>query len=195
MMGYPGHGRGVTPRLCEELFGRIAELADGKNLGGGMNMKTNYCVKLSFLEIYNEKVQDLLAKKGGGADLKIVNDPQKGPFVRGLSEHEVTSWAEVEKLLDKGMDTRSVAATAMNDKSSRSHAVVQLALDMEDSLGQVGAKKITRPRRSRANLVDLAGSEKVSKSKVEGVQCTRTHKRDPLGLRLVVFWLLFTDVH
>ena len=55
---------------------------------------------------------------------------------------------EVEKLLDKGMDTRSVAATAMNDKSSRSHVVVQLALDMEDSLGQVGAKKITRPRRS-----------------------------------------------
>ena len=54
-----------------------------------------------------------------------------------------------------GMDTRSVAATATNDKSSRSHAVVQLALDMEDSLGQVGAKKITRPRRSRANLVDL----------------------------------------
>ena len=80
------------------------------------------------------------------------------------------------------MDTRSVAATAMNDKSSRSHAVVQLALDMEDSLGQVGAKKITRPRRSRANLVDLAGSEKVSKSKVEGVQCTRTHNRDLLVL-------------
>ena len=77
--------------------------------------------------------------------------------VRNITEHAVTSWEEVDKLLDKGMSTRSVAATAMNDTSSRSHAVVQLALDMEDSLGTVGQKEITRPRRSRANLVDLAG--------------------------------------
>uniref|UniRef100_A0A7S4GPK1 Kinesin-like protein n=1 Tax=Eutreptiella gymnastica TaxID=73025 RepID=A0A7S4GPK1_9EUGL len=153
--------------MCEELFSRIAGKAEmgGKETGAG-KMTTTYVVKLSFLEIYNEKIQDLLGNKS--KDLKIINDPKRGPLVKGLSEHVVTSWEEVEKLLDKGMETRSVAATAMNDTSSRSHAVVQIALDMEDSLGQVGAKKITRPRRARANLVDLAGSEKVSKSKVEG---------------------------
>ena len=85
----------------------------------------------------------------------------RGPTVRGLTEKLVHSWEEIEALLDAGMDSRTTAATAMNDKSSRSHAVVQLSLDMETQLGQVGAKKISRPRRSRANLVDLAGSEKV----------------------------------
>lgn len=70
MMGYPGHGRGVTPRLCEELFLRIDSAKEsGRN--------TTFEVKLSFLEIYNERVQDLLSKKR--EDLKIVHDPQKGP--------------------------------------------------------------------------------------------------------------------
>jgi hypothetical protein len=162
MMGYEGHGRGITPRLCEELFMRIkykSETPDDLK-------RTSYVVKVSFLEIYNEKVQDLLAKKG--ADLKIVHDPLKGPVVKGLSEHAVRTWDDVNQLLTRGMETRTTAATAMNDTSSRSHAVVQISLDMEDSLGVVGGKSITRPRRSRANLVDLAGSEKVSKSKVEG---------------------------
>ncbi len=97
--------------------------------------KTTYSVKISFLEIYNEKVQDLLSKKG--SELKIVHDPLKGPIVRGLTEHPVTSWREVERMLDHGMEHRSTAATAMNDRSSRSHAVVQLSLDMEDNLGVV----------------------------------------------------------
>ena len=71
------------------------------------------------------------------------------------------SWDEVNQILDQGIANRSVAATAMNATSSRAHTVIQLSLDMVDELGQVGAKKISRPRRSRANLVDLAGSEKV----------------------------------
>lgn len=159
MMGYPGHGRGITPRLCEELFLRIEDFKQSKP-------NTTYEVKVSFLEIYNEKVQDLLSKKR--EDLKIAHDPQRGPVVRGLIERKVTTWEEVEKTLDSGMDNRSTAATAMNDKSSRSHAVVVLAVDMEDNLGTAMGKKITRPRRARSNLVDLAGSEKVGKSKVEG---------------------------
>eukprot|EP00669_Euglena_mutabilis_P013747 TRINITY_DN873_c0_g1_i1.p1 TRINITY_DN873_c0_g1~~TRINITY_DN873_c0_g1_i1.p1 ORF type:complete len:681 (+),score=243.03 TRINITY_DN873_c0_g1_i1:227-2044(+) len=159
MMGYPGHGRGVTPRLCEELFHRIDDAKESKK-------NTTYDVKVSFLEIYNEKVQDLLSRKR--EDLKIVHDPQKGPVVKGLTEKSATSWNEVDHLLTVGMEHRTTAATAMNDRSSRSHAVVVLALDMVDILGQVGTKQISRPRRSRANLVDLAGSEKVGKSKVEG---------------------------
>ena len=166
MMGYAGKGRGVNPLLCEEMFARIAAHGE-KPVVPGQTL-TTYAVKVSFLEIYNEKVQDLLLGKGKGSNLKIIQDPKRGPVVKDLSEHVVTTWEQVEKLLDKGMETRSVAATAMNDTSSRSHAVVQLSLDMEDSLGSVGGKKIARPRRARANLVDLAGSEKVSKSKVEG---------------------------
>eukprot|EP00667_Euglena_gracilis_P002644 EG_transcript_2649 len=164
MMGTEGEGRGVTPRLCEELFVRIAQK---ESLPDDLK-KTTYSVKISFLEIYNEKVQDLLSKKSTGHDLKIVHDPLLGPVVKGLTEHVVTTWDEVNRLLLHGMHTRTTASTAMNDASSRSHAVVQISLDMEDALGVVGMKRISRQRRSRANLVDLAGSEKVSKSKVEG---------------------------
>jgi|UniRef100_A0A7S4FYE6 kinesin family protein 1 len=159
MMGYEGKGRGVSPRMCEEMFARIEEAKEAKK-------NTTYSVKVAMLQIYNEQVQDLLKK--GGPNLKIVNDPQKGPTVRGLIEKDVHSWDEVNQILDQGIANRSVAATAMNATSSRAHTVIQLSLDMVDELGQVGAKKISRPRRSRANLVDLAGSEKISKSKVEG---------------------------
>eukprot|EP00668_Euglena_longa_P040768 GGOE01053670.1.p1 GENE.GGOE01053670.1~~GGOE01053670.1.p1 ORF type:complete len:715 (+),score=184.95 GGOE01053670.1:375-2519(+) len=168
MMGYPGTGRGITPRICEELFLRIeSAMESGKN--------TTFEVKLSFLEIYNEKVQDLMSKKR--EDLKIVHDPQKGPLVKGLTEKTVTTWEEVDRALTIGMEHRTTAATAMNDRSSRSHAVVVLALEMVDTLGKVGTKSIVRPRRSRANLVDLAGSEKVFKSKVEG-----TNLKEAIGI-------------
>ena len=72
------------------------------------------------------------------------------------------------------MDTRRVAATAMNDKSS--HKLCAGCASCAQHGAQVGAKKITRPRRSRANLVDLAECEKVSKSKIEGLQRTGENK-------------------
>lgn len=168
MMGWPGHGRGVTPRLCEELFVRIESAKE-------MRKNTTYEVKLSFLEIYNEKVQDLLSRKR--EDLKIIHDPKMGPIVKNLSERTVTCWDDVDRCLAVGMEHRTTAATAMNDRSSRSHAVVVIAMEMVDTFGQVGNKTISRPRRSRANLVDLAGSEKVSKSKVEG-----TNLKEAIGI-------------
>ena len=123
--------------------------------------------------MYNEKVKDLTKPKGKDEKpLEVYQDPKAGPIVKGLSHTVVTNWEQVTALLQKGSMVRATGSTAMNDRSSRSHALVQLLLSQEEVIGTVGKKDIFRKRSSRINLVDLAGSEKISKSKVEGVGLT-----------------------
>ena len=118
MMG-AGDEPGIIPRLCVSLFERVAATATASEAK----------VEVSYMEIYNEKVFDLLdltsATKSG---LKVREHSVLGPYVAGLSQLAVVSFAEIEQLMVEGNKSRTVAATNMNNESSRSHAVFTLVL-------------------------------------------------------------------
>ncbi|KAG5864914.1 hypothetical protein JTB14_016917 [Gonioctena quinquepunctata] len=142
MMGIP-EDPGITPKLCNRVFGYLQETAVGDEI---INMK----VLVSYLEIYNEKVRDLLAPeenhiKRKSSSLKIREHPKRGPYVQGLSEHPATCSSDLLDLLEKGNKKRKIAATLSNPQSSRSHSVFSVNCD--------GVK---------LNLIDLAGSEKAA---------------------------------
>ncbi|XP_072284062.1 stAR-related lipid transfer protein 9 [Pyxicephalus adspersus] len=149
MMGTPT-SIGLTPRICEGLF-----CYDGDSLGTPPSCR----IEVSFLEIYNERVRDLLhqADQKKPYTLRVREHPEKGPYVQGLSQHIVTSYEQVVALLEKGMESRITAATHIHDASSRSHAIFTIQYTqaiLEDNL----PSEIT----SKVNLVDLAGSERAS---------------------------------
>ncbi|KAG5358050.1 Kinesin-like protein KIF1B [Yarrowia sp. B02] len=154
MMGTP-EDLGLIPRTCEQLFSQIDEMASAD---------VSVTVRVSYLEIYNERVQDLLrpAKKqghGNNAGLRLREAKDTGPYVEGLSDFPVESYQDVKKYLELGNANRVTAATKMNDASSRSHAVFtlevkQVVFDPEHDT--------TEEKTSRIRLVDLAGSERAT---------------------------------
>ncbi|XP_063424570.1 kinesin-like protein KIF14 isoform X2 [Mytilus trossulus] len=156
---------GIIPRFCEELFSRV----DHEVTRDSEMVKIN--VEISFFEIYNEKIHDLLAsskEKGGKSQLKVREHPSTGPYVEGLSMYVVNSFEDVEGWITLGNKNRATATTGMNERSSRSHSVFTLVLT-QTRTDEVGVKK-NDPRRitSKINLVDLAGSERQSQAKTEG---------------------------
>ncbi|KAI8973210.1 hypothetical protein BDF20DRAFT_914689 [Mycotypha africana] len=156
MMGY-GEDKGIIPRTCSELFNRIQA-----------NQKTNlnYRVEVSYIEIYNEKVRDLLNPKNKG-NLKVREHPSLGPYVEDLSRLVVTSFDDIEHLMDEGNKARTVAATNMNETSSRSHAVFTVFLTQKclDDLTNLETEKV-----ARISLVDLAGSERANSTGATGAR-------------------------
>ncbi|XP_067367338.1 kinesin-like protein KIF13A isoform X1 [Channa argus] len=155
MMGN-GDQPGLIPRLCCSLFDRVHREA---------NEAHSFKVEVSFMEIYNEKVRDLLDPKGSRQSLKVREHKVLGPYVDGLSQLAVTSFEDIEVLMSEGNKSRTVAATNMNEESSRSHAVfsiivTQTLYDLQS--GNSGEKV------SKMSLVDLAGSERVSKTGAAG---------------------------
>ncbi|KAK7063154.1 Kinesin-like protein kif13b [Halocaridina rubra] len=148
--------KGIIPRLCDTLFDRIAT-----NEG----CSTSYKVEVSYMEIYNEKVHDLLDPKGSRQTLKVREHNILGPYVDGLSQLAVSSYEEIEQLIEEGNKARTVAATNMNSESSRSHAVftVVLTQTITDFASGVSGEKV-----SKMSLVDLAGSERAVKTGAVG---------------------------
>uniref|UniRef100_A0A5F8HK25 Kinesin family member 13A n=1 Tax=Monodelphis domestica TaxID=13616 RepID=A0A5F8HK25_MONDO len=147
---------GLIPRLCCALFQRISL---------EQNESQIFKVEVSYMEIYNEKVRDLLDPKGSRQSLKVREHKVLGPYVDGLSQLAVTSFEDIESLMSEGNKSRTVAATNMNEESSRSHAVfniivTQTLYDLQS--GNSGEKV------SKVSLVDLAGSERVSKTGAAG---------------------------
>ncbi|CAJ0916710.1 unnamed protein product [Ranitomeya imitator] len=110
---------GLIPRLCSTLFERTQK-AESDEL--------SFKVEVSFMEIYNEKVRDLLDPKGSRQSLKVREHKVLGPYVDGLSKLAVTSYRDIESLMSEGNKSRTVAATNMNEESSRSHAVFNIIL-------------------------------------------------------------------
>ncbi|PGH13046.1 hypothetical protein AJ79_03883 [Helicocarpus griseus UAMH5409] len=158
MMGY-GEEAGVIPKICKDMFQRIAALqAENKNL--------TCTVEVSYLEIYNERVRDLLnpATKG---NLKVREHPSTGPYVEDLAKLVVRSFQEIENLMDEGNKARTVAATNMNETSSRSHAVFTLTVTQKrhDAETTMDTEKV-----SRISLVDLAGSERATSTGATGAR-------------------------
>ncbi|XP_062520862.1 kinesin-like protein KIF13A isoform X2 [Corticium candelabrum] len=155
MMGGPGQ-KGVIPRLCDILFDRIQKNDDSR---------LKYTVEVSYMEIYNERVRDLLDPRGGKNALKVREHASLGPYVDGLSKLAVKSFGDIDSLMSEGNKSRTVASTNMNSESSRSHAVftVIMTQTMFDPSTMAGHEKV-----SRISLVDLAGSERLSKTGAEG---------------------------
>ena len=157
MMGY-GEEAGVIPRICKNMFERITDLQKDKNL--------TYTVEVSYLEIYNERVRDLLnpATKG---NLKVREHPSTGPYVEDLAKLAVRSFEEIEHLMDEGNKARTVAATSMNETSSRSHAVFTLTVTQKrhDEETRMDTEKV-----AKISLVDLAGSERATSTGATGAR-------------------------
>ncbi|NWV46085.1 KIF1A protein, partial [Daphoenositta chrysoptera] len=158
MMGRQEPGqRGIIPQLCEDLFARVA-------LEGSPEL--SFSVEVSYLEIYCERVRDLLNPKSRGG-LRVREHPLLGPYVQDLSRLAVTSFADIADLMDSGNKARTVAATNMNETSSRSHAVFTIVFSQRrrDPLSDLTTEKV-----SRISLVDLAGSERADASGAKGIR-------------------------
>ncbi|XP_055088134.1 kinesin-like protein KIF13B isoform X2 [Periophthalmus magnuspinnatus] len=147
---------GLIPRLCSALFNRIdLELREGES----------FTVEVSYMEIYNEKVRDLLDPKGSRQTLRVREHKVLGPYVDGLSRLAVSSYKDIESLMSEGNKSRTVAATNMNEESSRSHAVFNIILThtLCDLMSGTSGEKV-----SKLSLVDLAGSERAAKTGAAG---------------------------
>ncbi|KAK8189309.1 P-loop containing nucleoside triphosphate hydrolase protein [Phyllosticta capitalensis] len=156
MMGTPEQP-GLIPRTCHELFDRIQN---------DPTPNTTYSVHVSYFEVYNEHVRDLLTHRTNPATyLKIRESQTDGVYVQGLSEAPVKSYVDVARLMRTGDLNRTTASTKMNDTSSRSHAVFTIHLkQMQHSL----LTDETIERTARMRLVDLAGSERVKTTEATG---------------------------
>ncbi|EFY97286.2 kinesin [Metarhizium robertsii ARSEF 23] len=162
MMGTPDQP-GLIPRTCEDLFERI-------DAAHNENSNIAYNVRVSYFEVYNEHVRDLLVPVNPNAPphyLKIRESPTEGPYVKDLTEVPVRSINEILRYMKNGDQSRTTASTKMNDTSSRSHAVFTIMLkqihhDMETDE--------TTERSSRIRLVDLAGSERAKSTEATGAR-------------------------
>uniref|UniRef100_A0A8C6P5Z5 Kinesin family member 1C n=1 Tax=Nothobranchius furzeri TaxID=105023 RepID=A0A8C6P5Z5_NOTFU len=148
---------GIIPQLCEDLFQRT-----GKNIDPDLT----YSVEVSYMEIYCERVRDLLNPTSQGS-LRVREHPILGPYVEDLSKLAVTGLADIRELMDEGNKARTVAATNMNETSSRSHAVFTIVFTQKhrDQLTSLDTEKV-----SKISLVDLAGSERADSSGAKGTR-------------------------
>jgi centromeric protein E len=146
-----------------DIFDRIDKCAD-----------RDFLLRVSFVEIYNEVVKDLLSASDKGNNLKLREDPRKGVYVESKEEY-ITSSTDLLRLLHQGHERRTVGTKAMNDKSSRSHTIFRLVIESkakatgersrqseEDVSGAVLVASL--------NLVDLAGSESMRHTGAEGTR-------------------------
>ncbi|XP_017268937.1 kinesin-like protein KIF14 isoform X2 [Kryptolebias marmoratus] len=161
MMGFEEQA-GVIPRFCQELFLRLASMEDEE-------VKCH--VEMSYFEVYNEKIHDLLVTREEPNQrrmpLRVREHPVHGPYVADLSANVVSSYNDIKGWLELGNKQRATAATGMNDKSSRSHSVFTLVMTQmktEFVEGEEHDHSIT----SRINLVDLAGSERCNSAQTSG---------------------------
>lgn len=141
---------GMIPRMVDEIFDQAMDLDEGISL----------MVKVSFMEIYNEQIRDLM--EPGSRGLQIRESSSRGIYVEGLSEHWVSNADDIFDHMEIAQESRACASTNMNDTSSRSHSVFTLCLEQTSANGSKKTSKLM--------LVDLAGSEKVRKTQAVGAR-------------------------
>ncbi|XP_035390749.1 kinesin-like protein KIF16B isoform X3 [Electrophorus electricus] len=157
MMGSPGDV-GLIPRICEGLFTRIS--------GMTRRDEASFRTEVSYLEIYNERVRDLLRRKLAKTyNLRVREHPKDGPYVEDLSKHLVQNYADVEELMEAGNINRTTASTCMNDTSSRSHAIFTINFTQAKFDAEMPCETV-----SKIHLVDLAGSERADATGATGVR-------------------------
>lgn len=158
MMGTPD-APGLIPRTCTDLFERIDSNTDPS---------ISYNVRVSYFEVYNEHVLDLLQPRTNPPHyLKIRESPTEGPYIKDLTDAPVKSIDEIMRYMQKGDGNRTIASTKMNDTSSRSHAVFTIMLKQihHDMSTDEATERLARIR-----LVDLAGSERAKATEATGAR-------------------------
>ncbi|KAK6618956.1 hypothetical protein RUM44_003337 [Polyplax serrata] len=158
VQGELGSDSGVIPRFFEEVFRRISDIEKHND---------SCLVEISYFEIYNEKIHDLLGTHSNFSlrkSLKVREHPTFGPYVVDLSAHSVKSFQDVQDWITVGNSQRVTAATGMNEKSSRSHSIFSVTII------QKGKSHGLHGSRSKVNLVDLAGSERVAQMCATGTK-------------------------
>ncbi|XP_054088964.1 kinesin-like protein unc-104 isoform X4 [Zeugodacus cucurbitae] len=151
------HQEGIIPMICKDLFNRIHDTETSE---------LKYSVEVSYMEIYCERVRDLLNPKNKG-NLRVREHPLLGPYVEDLSKLAVTDYQDIHDLIDEGNKARTVAATNMNETSSRSHAVFTIFFTQRrhDNMTDLTTEKV-----SKISLVDLAGSERADSTGAKGTR-------------------------
>ncbi|KAL8929103.1 MAG: hypothetical protein Q9172_000646 [Xanthocarpia lactea] len=162
MMGTPTQP-GLIPRTCEDLFQRIESSA---------SPNISYTVRVSYFEVYNEHVRDLLGPQPRSSDphpfyLKIRESPTEGPYIKDLTDLPVKNYHELLRYMRLGDNNRTTASTKMNDTSSRSHAVFTIMLKQ---IHHDLSTDSTTERLARIRLVDLAGSERAKATEATGAR-------------------------
>ncbi|KAM4840973.1 chromosome-associated kinesin KIF4A-like [Thomomys bottae] len=143
---------GVIPRVIQLLFREIGDKSD-----------VEFTLKVSYLEIYNEEILDLLCSpREKACQINIREDPKEGIKTVGLTEKPVSVASNTVSCLEQGNNARTVASTAMNSQSSRSHAIFTISIEQRKKNDK------SCSFRSKLHLVDLAGSERQKKTKAEG---------------------------
>ncbi|XP_047197892.1 kinesin-1 heavy chain isoform X2 [Hippoglossus stenolepis] len=142
-------GMGIIPRIVQDIFNYIYS----------MDENLEFHIKVSYFEIYLDKIRDLLDVSK--TNLSVHEDKNRVPYVKGCTERFVCSPEEVMDTIDEGKSNRHVAVTNMNEHSSRSHSIFLINVKQENTQTE---HKLS----GKLYLVDLAGSEKVSKTGAEG---------------------------
>ncbi|XP_067160117.1 chromosome-associated kinesin KIF4A isoform X5 [Apteryx mantelli] len=143
---------GVIPRVIKLLFKEKEQRQDWE-----------FVLKVSYLEIYNEDILDLLCpSRERSSQISIREDPKEGIKIIGLTERNVACAQDTVFCLEQGNNSRTVASTAMNSQSSRSHAIFTISVDQKKKNDKNSSFH------SKLHLVDLAGSERQKKTKAEG---------------------------
>ncbi|KAG2809097.1 Kinesin heavy chain [Phytophthora cactorum] len=170
--------QGIIPRTATEIFNNV--------MNADENME--FIVKVSYIEIYMERIRDLLDPYKSKVNLQVREDAQRGIFVEGMTEMCVTSDEELLAAMRAGAANRAVAATGMNEGSSRSHSVFMVTLFQRNLENQA-------TKAGKLYLVDLAGSEMVRKTGATGRQLeeAKTINKSLSALGMVINAL--TDSH
>ena len=157
MKGKNHNLNGIIPLSIKEIFAQLSDTTIVK-----------YSVKISYVEIYNEKVNDLIdpIKK----NLEIRQSVIKGVFVNNLTEVTVQNAEKAMDILNTGENHRIVAETKLNEKSSRSHTIFKIKIEFRKKELDKSNKDIEKSYTSILNLVDLAGSENMTNAKTEGIR-------------------------
>eukprot|EP00604_Paraphysomonas_vestita_P002752 CAMPEP_0174820372 /NCGR_PEP_ID=MMETSP1107-20130205/4163_1 /TAXON_ID=36770 /ORGANISM="Paraphysomonas vestita, Strain GFlagA" /LENGTH=1055 /DNA_ID=CAMNT_0016035579 /DNA_START=57 /DNA_END=3224 /DNA_ORIENTATION=- len=150
----PPELRGVIPNSFSHIFDHVTASKDG----------TEYLVRCSYLEIYNEVIRDLLGDQKNPPKCDLKEDPQKGIIVANLTDYVVKNEQDMDSMLLRGLSNRTVGATLMNSESSRSHSIFTIIVEMNNR----DANGKDHIRAGKLNLVDLAGSERQKKTGASG---------------------------
>ncbi|EDV51008.1 kinesin-like protein KIF3A [Drosophila erecta] len=145
--------KGIIPNAFAHIFGHIAKAKENQK----------FLVRVSYMEIYNEEVRDLLGKDVGKS-LEVKERPDIGVFVKDLSGYVVHNADDLENIMRLGNKNRAVGATKMNQESSRSHAIFSITVERSE----LGEGDVQHVRMGKLQLVDLAGSERQSKTQASG---------------------------
>ncbi|KAF6779295.1 hypothetical protein AHF37_01350 [Paragonimus kellicotti] len=168
----PARNPGIIPRLVDDLFRRISEREVQQSFifqAALQSSEAKYSVELSYFEIYNERIRDLLSSEKASPNGLVVHEhPVTGPYVEGLCRIGVHSSTDIKGWIRAGDRQRTVASTEFNERSSRAHTVLTLYLTRRTVAKCSFGDMIESVYTSQLNVVDLAGSERQGSSTIIG---------------------------